>query len=378
MKVMKIIYFFISILLFLPIYSSVVDRSESDDGSQSAIKNEYENEINPLITMRSEEDLAELAASCITDKNYYQAISNYRQAIELNPDNNYLFTNCAYAFEKLERYEEAIEYYNRGISILEKKKNFEVREYRNLILYYCSLGYCYMKLKEYEKALNNYDKIKIRAEQSKEKELQECKDLGMEEYLEDITNKNFMDYIWEKDIFDMAYCFMKLEKYSEAIKCCTHFIKGKSTIIKFYYLRLKCYEKLGGHEAQINADKLKIKEFTSNGINKELLLFLEEYPELRISSDLKFSSKITKSVSEVLITKKNPLLSYLPNIATYGGFSLGLAALALTKFVHNNYSKKILNIGSLLSILGVLGGGIGLLYKKHREKNRKTEFIRLA
>ena len=65
---------------------------------------------------------------------YEEALNDYDEAIELDPDNSYCYCNRGIAYEKMGEYQEAINDYNKAIELdsnckiaienLKKLKNF--------------------------------------------------------------------------------------------------------------------------------------------------------------------------------------------------------------------------------------------------------------
>ena len=180
----------------------------------------------------------------------YRKIGNIKHAYELSldaleifkeniPKKENLFYESGLCLLDLEKYNEAIEYFDKAIN-LSKKNSF-------LSECYFNKGLCFSKLNNKTNALMNFDKAL--------------------EY----NDKN-------EDIFNYkAHCLMVLEKYDEAIKSYINAIdlnKEKYTMendgyfnIGFCYIKLKNFnEALKYFNLSKNINESKIKEYLTNSL----------------------------------------------------------------------------------------------------------------
>ena len=206
-----------------------------------AIK-DYSIEIKHNYNNFDNEDLSEccysMRADCYEELDKYEeAIEDYNKAIELNPDWWDLYSNRADCYKKHEQYEEALEDYSKAIELSP-----------DLSLLYRDRADCYKELEQYEEAISGYSeaiKIKPDSDYSYQKRGQCYQKL--EQYskaIKDFTKAIEIDSDWYGYYRDRADCYKELEKYEEAISDYSKTIKLKPDSDYSYQKRGQCYQKL--------------------------------------------------------------------------------------------------------------------------------------
>lgn len=135
-------------------------------------------------------------------------LKNYEKALDANPQNLDAAINLANAYDEVEEFDKAIEFYNKALEID-----------KNCALIYNNRGYTYYQKKDYEKALKDYDKALLLnpklqlAIDNRVNLVTELEQLG--DYDELVKNSNLQNNDY-KYYFNLGMAEARLGKYDEA------------------------------------------------------------------------------------------------------------------------------------------------------------------
>ncbi|GFZ31325.1 hypothetical protein CSC2_18510 [Clostridium zeae] len=189
---------------------------------------------------------------------YDEAIEQYDRVININDKSSSAHNNKAYIFNIMKKYNEALVYADKAIeldsSMAHAYKN-KAEAFLGLELYEDCLEACNIALNKYQYLFDAYI-IKIKALTA----------VSLYDEALDIYNKTMdLGYKDSKLYYCKARILMKLRRYEEAIEYCDYALELDENNDEYYYLKGLCYYYVEKYEEAVDCFDAAIKVNTNSG-----------------------------------------------------------------------------------------------------------------
>lgn len=188
-----------------------------------------------------------LAKDALADGNYTKALDYSLRAYEVDKaknksDSNITIAidlnNIGYSYQKLEKYPEALDYYQRALKIKEKKYG---KYHKGITISLNNIASVYDKMKEYEKAIEYYKKV-------------------IEGYNELLEADHAYKVVTYEDI---ASDYVKLKDYSHALEYYLTAVDIKERILPQTHPKLfETYNNIAGLSELLHKSKIALEYYT--------------------------------------------------------------------------------------------------------------------
>ena len=237
-------------------------------------------------------------------KQYQKAMIEMNKVLQLDPNYYQAYYEKGFCFQKMKRYEEAIieisksiqqnmyfekAYFQRGYCLeLIKDYNSAIKDYKKVIelnknsyMGYFRLGLCYLYKKDLNDALNmfnesiklnraNYDAYYYKGMCQRYLKYHEDAIITFNFFLNCFINNKSLSSreISEEQIANVYYnkgiCLLSLERFSEAIKMFTNYLKKNKTSYEVYFKRAICYYNIKNYKKAVYDLSFVIQELNEN------------------------------------------------------------------------------------------------------------------